>query len=95
MGLIVLGSLVYSFICVCLAAYVSAGKNRPDWEPYVFGFLLGPIGVLIMAVLPTMPAKEPQQPQQGLTSPSKSPPTVGRAQHPQGRTSKPLGGEVE
>jgi hypothetical protein len=57
MGLIGLGWLVYSFICVCLAAYVGAEKNRPDWEPYVFGFLLGPIGVLIMAVLPTMPPK--------------------------------------
>jgi len=92
MGFIGLGWLVYTFVCICLAVYVSAEKNRPDWEPYVFGFFLGPIGVLTMAVLPTMPAKKPRQ---GLTSLSKSPPTVGRVQQPQGRTSKPLGGEIQ
>jgi hypothetical protein len=35
---------------------VAGEKGRSELEGYVFGFVLGPIGILIVALLPTVPA---------------------------------------
>jgi hypothetical protein len=47
--------LAFLVACVCsgVGAYVSAQKERGATEGAVFGFLLGPFGVLIAALLPT------------------------------------------
>ena len=40
------------FICGLLGSHVAATKDRPAGEGAVFGSLLGPLGVLIVALLP-------------------------------------------
>lgn len=51
-----LGWCLVVAVCVLTGAYVRAEKNRPVSEGVIFGLILGPIGVLIAAVLPTLPA---------------------------------------
>ncbi len=53
--------IVIGFIAACaiLGRYVSTTKHRPEIEGVVFGALLGPIGVLIAAVLPNREATRP------------------------------------
>jgi len=91
-GYTLLAWLVYCAICCGLAAYIAAEKNRPDWEPWVFGFLFGPLGILIVACLPTrlaVPKAEPAIARQ-VGSPQIPPPTERV-----GRTAKPLRGEID
>jgi hypothetical protein len=51
--------LIAGFVAGCslLGGYVSAAKHRPIFEGLLFGFLLGPLGVLIAALLPTAPER--------------------------------------
>jgi hypothetical protein len=45
---------IYFALCSCLGVYVASQKGRPLVEGVVFGMLLGPFGVLIIACLPTL-----------------------------------------
>ena len=44
--------LLLWYACALAGAYVSKTKNRHALEGLLFGFFLGPIGLLIAAVLP-------------------------------------------
>ena len=52
--------VVQAVVCGALGAYVSAAKNRDAAEGLILGVLLGVIGVLIAALLPTV-ANEPKR----------------------------------
>jgi hypothetical protein len=43
----------WQWLCAALAAKIALEKGRPEWEPWVYGFLFGPLGILIIACLPT------------------------------------------
>jgi hypothetical protein len=60
--------------CGIAGCYVAQEKNRGDIEDWIFGFLFGPLGVLIEACLPTLPPKtEPtQQPAQSAEGPTRT-----------------------
>jgi hypothetical protein len=47
--------VVYWIVCCCAGAYVALEKGRSATEGCWFGLLFGPIGVLIVACLPTKP----------------------------------------
>ncbi|MDR3582532.1 MAG: hypothetical protein P4L67_04635 [Candidatus Pacebacteria bacterium] len=56
--LVVLGiAVVVLSVFPLLGAYVAKQKGRSTTEGAVFGFLLGPFGVLIELMLPTIEAK--------------------------------------
>jgi hypothetical protein len=46
--------------CALLAAYIAGTKRRSTWWA-LLGFLLGPIGVIIVALLPKLEGHEPVQ----------------------------------
>ena len=47
--------LVAGFVFGLLGCYISGQKNRPVFEGLAMGFLFGPLGVLVAALLPTIP----------------------------------------
>ena len=55
MAAIVLAFIVGLIILGILGAWVSAQKNRDGLEGFLLGCLFGPLGVLIAALLPTLP----------------------------------------
>lgn len=56
-----IGWCIVGAICGFVGAYVSNEKGRPTSEGVVFGLLLGPIGILIAAVLPTLIVQSPSK----------------------------------
>jgi len=50
--LMLVGAGVYVLICGGFGAYVANEKGRSGLEGFLFGFLLGPIGVVAAACLP-------------------------------------------
>jgi hypothetical protein len=44
--------LVIWIVCGVIGAMIAAGKERPLWHGAALGFLLGLIGLLIIALLP-------------------------------------------
>jgi hypothetical protein len=48
--------LVCWLICAGIGGYIAAQKGRSETEGAVLGFLLGPLGLLIEALLPTVQA---------------------------------------
>jgi hypothetical protein len=38
--------------CAMTGAMIAAGKDRPPWQGAALGFLLGLVGLLIVALLP-------------------------------------------
>lgn len=51
-------------ICAGVGAYVAEAKNRPTGEGVALGSLLGPLGVLIVALLPTLEAPPEPDPEE-------------------------------
>lgn len=51
-GILVLMVVIGWASCICLGAYISMQKNRPDIEGVLLGMFLGPLGVIIAALLP-------------------------------------------
>jgi len=58
MLLIGLGALALT-VCAVLGGYAAQAKGRSRSEGHVFGLLLGPLGILIVAMLPTLEIKRP------------------------------------
>ena len=58
MGWLILTALVWGFVGAFLGAYVCKQKGRKQEEGILIGFLFGLIGVLIVACLPNIEAKE-------------------------------------
>lgn len=54
-ALVALASLALA-VCGCLGAYIARAKGRSALEGLLFGVLLGPIGVLIAVLMPTLPS---------------------------------------
>ena len=54
---LVIGALIMGFIGI----YVSDQKNRSGWEGFLFGFFLSIVGVIIVALLPTIEEEEPAE----------------------------------
>jgi hypothetical protein len=44
-------------ICAGLGSYVAVQKGRGGFEGFFFGLLLGPLGVLIAALMPASPVR--------------------------------------
>jgi hypothetical protein len=42
----------YLLLCACCGIYVATQKGRSETEGFIFGLLLGPVGVLVIACLP-------------------------------------------
>lgn len=61
MEVIIVGSLIVAVICAILGRYVSSQKHRSPSEGALLGFALGPLGVIVAALLPTVepPKKKP------------------------------------
>jgi hypothetical protein len=61
---IVVGLLVLWFLFAILGTWVAGQKNRNGVEGFALGFLFGPLGVLIEALLPTpeKPDLRPKKP---------------------------------
>ncbi len=58
-GLVALGM---GIICGSLGVYIATQKGRNEWEGLLFGFLLGPFGVIIEALLPEQePSERPER----------------------------------
>ena len=57
MAILITIAAVQSAVCGALGAYVSTAKNRNAAEGLILGVLLGVIGVLIAALLPTVTDK--------------------------------------
>jgi hypothetical protein len=53
---LVVGLAVVWFVCGCLGAWVARQKGRGGDEGFYLGFLFGPFGVLIEALLPNKAA---------------------------------------
>ena len=58
-GVLIFGGMFNFFFCGLLfGQYVADQKGRSALEGFLFGFLLGPLGLIIVACLPTMTAEE-------------------------------------
>ncbi len=44
---------VFWLICGAFGGYIAGAKRRPAAEGFAFGVLLGPVGLLLLALLPT------------------------------------------
>src|ERR1022692_465029 len=53
-------AILYLVICGHLGAHVAIEKGRGWVEGAVFGVLLGPLGAIVMALMPTLKAREPK-----------------------------------
>ncbi len=54
-------AIVVAVIFGLIGRYVAKEKNRSDAEGFIGGFFLGPIGIIIVALMPTLekdPIKE-------------------------------------
>lgn len=60
MGLLLLGGLFWMMVWGGFSVYVAGQKGRSVNEGMVFGALLGPIGLLVLAMLP--PASQTREP---------------------------------
>lgn len=49
------GALVYAFICCGLGTWISLEKGRGSGDGAILGFLLGPLGLIVLALLPNGP----------------------------------------
>lgn len=47
-----LGLILGSIGCGAMGAYTARERSRPPWEGACFGALLGPLGILVEALLP-------------------------------------------
>lgn len=56
-------------------AFISQAKGRPGFEGVVFGFMLGPIGLLITALMPTI--AKPGEAKPTPVAPTPSPQKTG------------------
>jgi len=50
-------AILDAVLCACLALYVASQKNRSPAEGFILGILFGPIGVIVAALLPTLPTQ--------------------------------------
>ena len=64
-----------------LGSWIASQKGRSSGEGFVLGFLFGPIGALIEAVLPTITIQQPQPSPQPRTSPNPPTPEEKAALH--------------
>ncbi len=46
--------LIVGGVLGCVGAWVAAQKNRPGGEGFMLGFFLGPLGLILEALLPTL-----------------------------------------
>jgi hypothetical protein len=53
----IIGCVLYCLICGGFGCYVAMAKNREWYEGMIFGLLLGPLGVIAAACLPTIASK--------------------------------------
>ena len=51
---LILPVLILAFVFGCLGSWIASQKNRGGGEGFWLGFLFGPFGVLIEALLPTI-----------------------------------------
>jgi len=56
-GTTVLVAVVLALLCAGIGSYISYQKGRSEAEGALFGFFLGPLGLLIAAMLPTIYAQ--------------------------------------
>lgn len=70
----IVGALLVLMLCAGLGAYVAEAKNRPAWEGLLFGLALGPFGVIVVGLLPTLPPPLP---------PSRQPDPAPRSEPPE------------
>jgi hypothetical protein len=54
-AVIVLGFVLFWSGCAAAGAYIAAQKRRPTIEGVLFGFLFGPVGMIVESLLPTRP----------------------------------------
>jgi len=59
-GVPVVYLVILALICPLLGVYVAAQKNRSAGEGLALGCLLGPFGVIIAALLPTLAKPRPR-----------------------------------
>ncbi|HLI57640.1 MAG TPA: hypothetical protein VKY26_11495 [Actinomycetota bacterium] len=77
----VIVGLAFLVVCGLAGAHCSKVRGRPEQEGFAFGLLLGPLGILIAAVLASPPAAP--QPQAARPSPrAKSRPLLGEVSEP-------------
>jgi hypothetical protein len=53
------GAAYSVLVCGTFGAYVAGQKGRGRLEGFMFGFLLGPLGVVAVACLPTIESRLP------------------------------------
>ncbi len=51
--IIIVVAILYLFLTALLGFYVAYQKGRSQMEGFIFGLLFGPLGLLIVACLPT------------------------------------------
>lgn len=51
-GYTALGLLIYLFVMGAFGHYISSMKNRSLGEALTFAFILGPLGLILLAMLP-------------------------------------------
>lgn len=61
-----LGAAGYFAVCVSLGLYVAGVKGRGRAEGALFGAFLGPLGILIVALLPEGRGEAPSKPMSDL-----------------------------
>jgi hypothetical protein len=96
MGFLLFGFLIWYATVVWLGLYVAGEKGRSGWEGVGLALVFGPLGVLVVALLPTLgppPAPRPPTPQ-GRDRPARQP--VARpAPAPKPSGPRPLLGELD
>lgn len=59
MEILLIGSML-AIVCSFVAAWVAGEKGRPGREGAMLGFWLGPLGLLVEALLPTIEKPKPK-----------------------------------
>lgn len=59
---LIIGMTLHLAIDGGLGIHVAHEKGRPATEGFMFGVLLGPLGVIVVALLPTLSMPEPPLP---------------------------------
>jgi hypothetical protein len=96
LGYLLLGLLIWYAALVYLGTYVADQKGRPQFEGFMLALLFGPLGVAVVAWLPTLGPPAPKKPPkpQGRDRPARQP--VARpAPVPKPTGPRPLLGELE